>query len=87
MNRSGTQLVLLGLSRAAVGRRAGRLRALQNGVYLVGPMEQNRAVEMAAVLAGGPAALLSHTNALHLWRRAGRAAATACLVEQQSAGP
>lgn len=63
------QLLGLGVSAAAVGRRlkSGRLRALYSGVYLVGPIEQDRALEMAAVLAGGPSARLSHVSALHLW--------------------
>ena len=64
------QLLALGLSPAAVGRRtrAGHLRALHSGVYLVGPLEPERAMEMAGVLAGGPKAVLSHTNALQLWK-------------------
>ena len=64
-----TQLMGLGVSRAAVQRRleAGRLRLLHRGVYLLGPIVPERAPEMAAVLAGGPAAVLSHTSALHLW--------------------
>lgn len=64
------QLLEIGFSSAAIGRgvEAGRLRVLHNGVYLVGPVEPDRAREMAAVLAGGPAAALSHTNALVPWR-------------------
>lgn len=64
------QLLEVGLSPAAVGRRlqAGRLRALHRGVYLLGPLPHERTVDMAAVLAGGPTALLSHTSALRLWR-------------------
>jgi very-short-patch-repair endonuclease len=64
------QLFEAGLSSAAIGRRlkAGRLRALHNGVYLAGLMEPERAREMAAVLASGPDAALSHTNALHAWK-------------------
>lgn len=64
------QLVELGLSPAAVGRRlkSGRLRPLHRGVYLVGPLKPDRAAEMAAVLLGGPAALVSHTSALTVWR-------------------
>jgi predicted transcriptional regulator of viral defense system len=65
-----TQLQDLGVSRAALARRlkSGRLRALHAGVYLVGPIETERATDMAAVLAGGPLAALSHTSALRLWR-------------------
>ncbi len=59
------QLIACGLSPAAVGRRVaeGYLRALHRGVYLLGPLEPARARELAAVPAGGPAALLSHTSA------------------------
>jgi very-short-patch-repair endonuclease len=62
------QLLKLGVSPAAVGRRvkAGRLRPLHDGVYVVGPFEPDRAVQMAAVLAGGPAATLSHISAMHM---------------------
>jgi very-short-patch-repair endonuclease len=64
------QLMDADVSSAAIGRRlkAGRLRALHSGVYLAGPIEPERAREMAAVLAGGPAAALSHTSALHAWK-------------------
>ncbi len=64
-----SQLLELGLSPAAVGRRvgSGHLRPLHRGVYLVGPIMSDRAVKMAAVLAGGPGAVLSHTSALRLW--------------------
>lgn len=63
------QLIEAGLSSAAVGRllKAGRLRAVHRGVYLLGPMKPDRATEMAAVLAGGPSAVLSHTSAASLW--------------------
>lgn len=64
------QLLDAGVSAAAIGRRlkAGRLRALHRGVYLVGSIEPCRAREMAAALAGGPGAALSHTSALHIWK-------------------
>ncbi len=63
------QLIDLGMSAAAIGRRlkSGRFRPLHGGVYLVGPLEADCAADMAAVLAGGPAAVLSHTSALRLW--------------------
>lgn len=63
------QLVELGVSAAAIGRRlkSGRLRAVHRGIYTVGPIVPEWAAEMAAVLAGGPGAVLSHTNALRLW--------------------
>lgn len=63
------QLLGLGLSPAAIARRvkAGRLQALHRGVYLVGPLRPARATAMAAVLAGGPTAVLSHSSAASLW--------------------
>ena len=63
------QLVELGLSVAAVGRRlrAGRLRALHQGVYLLGPIQTRRTAEMAAVLAGGATGRLSHLSAARVW--------------------
>ncbi|MGH7482311.1 MAG: type IV toxin-antitoxin system AbiEi family antitoxin domain-containing protein, partial [Longimicrobiales bacterium] len=63
------QLLELGLSRAAIWRRieTGRLRTLHRGVYLLGPIESDRAKEMAGVLAGGPGAVLSHLSAARIW--------------------
>lgn len=63
------QMLETGLSSAGVGRRlkAGRVRALHRGVYLLGPLEAERARDMAAVLAGGSHAVLSHTSAAALW--------------------
>jgi very-short-patch-repair endonuclease len=63
-----TQLLELGLSPAAISRRieTDYLRPVHRGVYLVGPIMPARATEMAAVLAGGPKAVLSHLSALHL---------------------
>lgn len=46
--------------------KSGYFRAIHRGVYLVGPVEPARAMEMAAVLAGGPSTALSHTSALWL---------------------
>ena len=65
-----SQLLQLGLSPAAIGRHleSGRLRPLHRGVYLVGPLTPDHALEMAAVLAGGTTAVLSHLSALRLWR-------------------
>jgi predicted transcriptional regulator of viral defense system/very-short-patch-repair endonuclease len=62
-----TQLLELGVSPAAISRRVktGYLRPVHRGVYLVGPVTPERATEMAAVLAGGPRAVLSHLSALH----------------------
>jgi very-short-patch-repair endonuclease len=67
---SRAQLLDAGVSSAAIGRRlkTGRLRAFHSGVYLAGPIEPERAREMAAVMASGPGTALSHVNALHVWR-------------------
>jgi very-short-patch-repair endonuclease len=64
------QLLELGLSPKAVRHRAKthRLRPLHRGVYLVGPIPPARAREMAAVLAIGLYAVLSHWSAAWLWR-------------------
>lgn len=63
------ELLELGVSPTAIGRRlkSGRLRSVHRGVYRVGPLEADRAAEMSAVLAGGSAAVLSHTSALRMW--------------------
>jgi very-short-patch-repair endonuclease len=63
------QLMQLGLSRSAVARRvaSGRLQVMHRGVYLVGPLKPRWATELAAVLAGGPLAVLSHTSAQAAW--------------------
>ncbi|MBW3534508.1 MAG: type IV toxin-antitoxin system AbiEi family antitoxin domain-containing protein [Gemmatimonadetes bacterium] len=63
------QLLEAGLRPGAVDRRlkAGQLRRLHRGVYLVGPLMPVRAREMAAVLASGPGAVLSHASAAALW--------------------
>lgn len=63
------QLFEAGLSAGAVSRRlrAGRLRQLHRGVYLVGPVMPARAREMAAVLASGPDAVVSHRSAAVVW--------------------
>ena len=64
------QLIELGLSEAAIARRmrSGRLLPLHRGVYAVGhsglPL---RGVWLAAVLASGKGALLSHRSAAALW--------------------
>lgn len=67
---SRTQLVELGFSPASIARRVawGRLRPLHSGVYQVGPVEGALAIEMAAVLAAGPSAVLSHGSALRAWK-------------------
>jgi very-short-patch-repair endonuclease/predicted transcriptional regulator of viral defense system len=64
------QLEAFGLSRSAVGRRArdGRLHRVHRGVYAVGhPVLTANGHRMAAVLACGPGAALSHASAAALW--------------------
>lgn len=60
----------LGYSRSAVSRavEAGRLHRLYRGVFAVGHLDINPLGEcLAAVLACGPEALLSHRSAAWLW--------------------
>jgi very-short-patch-repair endonuclease len=63
------QLLEAGLSHDAVAHRVKRgwLRRLHRGVYLVGPLEVPLSRPMAATLAAGPGALLSHHPAAVLW--------------------
>jgi very-short-patch-repair endonuclease len=64
------QLEALGLTRSAVGRRAvgGRLHRVHRGVYAAGhPVLTRYGRWMAAVLAAGPGAALSHASAAALW--------------------
>ena len=62
------QLLDAGLSTAGIARRlrAGRMRRLHRGVYLVSPFPLEHTGEMAAVLAT-PGGALSHRSAGHLW--------------------
>jgi hypothetical protein len=64
------QLAALGLPRDAVAKRAraGRLHRVHKGVYAVGhPILTANGYRMAAVLACGPGAALSHASAAALW--------------------
>jgi hypothetical protein len=64
------QLLALGFSRSAIRRRlqSGRLHRLHTGVYAVGHRAlRGEAGWMAAVLASGPGAVLSHRSAAALW--------------------
>lgn len=64
------QLRALGLSRQAVSKRvrSGRLHRKHRGVYAVGRAKLTReGVWMAAVLAYGPRAVLSHRSAAAIW--------------------
>jgi very-short-patch-repair endonuclease len=64
-----SQLLDAGLSRRAVARRVERgwLVRRHRGVYLVGPLEVPLSRAMAAVLAVGEGALLSHRSAAVVW--------------------
>ncbi len=67
---SRRQLLALGLGRRAIQRRVegGRLHRVHPGVYAVGhPVLSQYGRWMAAVLAAGPGALLSHRSAAALW--------------------
>jgi very-short-patch-repair endonuclease/predicted transcriptional regulator of viral defense system len=64
------QLDAIGLGRGAVAHRvaAGRLHRVHRGVYAVGhPVLTVNGRRMAAVLAAGPGAALSHASAAALW--------------------
>jgi len=63
------QLLRLGVSPGALSRwvRAGRMRRLHRGVYAISPILAPHASEMAAVLACGTGALVSHGSAGALW--------------------
>jgi very-short-patch-repair endonuclease len=63
------QLADAGLGRPAVVHRVaqGRLTRYHRGVYLVGPLPAQFSVEMAAVLACGEGAVLSHHSAAAIW--------------------
>jgi very-short-patch-repair endonuclease len=63
------QLLALGIGRGRVSTLMSRgwLRPAHRGVYLVGPVHGPRARLMAATLAGGDRAVLSHRSAAELW--------------------
>jgi very-short-patch-repair endonuclease len=67
---TAAQLGAAGLGRHAIAHRVrkGWLRRRHHGVYLVGPLETPFSAAMAAVLAYGDGALLSHYPAAVLWR-------------------
>jgi very-short-patch-repair endonuclease len=68
---STAQLLAVGVSHATISRwtSAGWLHRVHHGVYAVGhPGLSNEGWWMAAVLASGPDAVLSHLSAAHLWR-------------------
>jgi very-short-patch-repair endonuclease len=63
------QLVAAGIGPRGIARRvaAGQLRRLHRGVFVLGPLIGPRTHEMAAVLACGDGAALSHRSAAALW--------------------
>jgi Transcriptional regulator, AbiEi antitoxin len=68
---SRAQLLDLGMTPPAIRQRRqnGRLHEVHRGIYAVGRRELSRHGElMAAVLACGPRAQLSHQSAAELWR-------------------
>jgi hypothetical protein len=68
---SRDQLLTAGIDGGAIKRRvrAGRLHSVHRGVYLVGHTVPPRgAREMAAVLACGDGAIVSHRSAAYLWQ-------------------
>ena len=63
-------LLVLGLGEGGIETRlaSGRIHLVHRGVYAIGRRELSRhGVWLAAVLAGGPGALLSHRSAAALW--------------------
>jgi very-short-patch-repair endonuclease len=66
------QLLQAGLTRRVVARRVReqRLRPMQRGVYLLGAVMPSWAIEMAALLACGVRAVLSHWSAARVWELA-----------------
>lgn len=87
---SARQLRATGVSRTAVKRRIadGRLQSVHHGVYAIGPLTQ-RARWMAAVLALGPHAVLSHRDAAALrgLRAANRSAIDVTVARRARARP
>ncbi len=64
------QLLDAGIGPDVVDRRlkAGRLRRIHRGVYQAGPVSAPRAEEIAAALACGRSAVVSHRSAAVLWK-------------------
>jgi very-short-patch-repair endonuclease len=64
------QLEGLGLDRSAIARwaREGRLHRVHNGVFSLSPVLAPLAKELAAVLACGDGAVVSHRSAAAMWR-------------------
>jgi hypothetical protein len=86
---SRQQLVALGFGERAIARRvaAGRLHRLHRGVYAVGHTIVNRNGRyLAAVLASGPGAVLSHRSAAALWGMRPSAAARIDVTVARTSG-
>ncbi len=84
------QLTALGLGRGAIRHRAecGRLHRLYRGVYGVGHVAlAPRGRLMAAVLAAGPGAVVSHRSAAALWGIAGGGSPYDLLVPSRRRSP
>jgi very-short-patch-repair endonuclease len=87
---SRRQLHALGWDRFAVRRRvaAGHLHPLHRGVYAVGHVALSwRGTYLAAVLACGPGAALSHRSAADLWGLRRSSARAEVTVPRGSVGP
>src|SRR5215213_7525729 len=87
---SSAQLLRLGLTGDHVDlrRRRGRLHSLHRGVFAVGHMAVTKEGRwMAAVLAGGADALLSHAAAAALWRLRERVPAIADVTVARTRRP
>jgi very-short-patch-repair endonuclease/predicted transcriptional regulator of viral defense system len=83
------QLEALKISASAVGRWSaeGRLHRIHRGVYAVGhPILTANGRRMAAVLAAGPGAVLSHASAAALWEIRPSAAARIDVSVRTSGG-
>jgi hypothetical protein len=86
---SVSELIELGLDHAAIARRvrAGRLHRLHRGVYAVGHRRlTGHGAWLAAVLACGPDAVLSHRSAAALWCLRTTAAAKADVTVPWTSG-
>jgi hypothetical protein len=86
---SRRQLLHIGFDREAIGRRirAGRLHPLYRGVYAVGHTVLNRNGRyLAAVMACGPGAVLSHRSAAALWGIRPSAAARVDVTVSRTSG-
>lgn len=72
------QLMRMGVPPDVLDRRlkTGRLRRVHRGVFLVGPLRAPHTREMAAVLACGESAVVSHRSAATVWQLLARRAGT-----------